>query len=357
LVTSAGGIVGQGIMKSLILANPKAESTTSRNYRIIATDKNSKATGIYRADMYAIIPSAASPNFIETILRLCRVHNIDAIFPGSEEELPVLASFSDRIAAESGAMTLASPADVLSNVFDKWRLHEFLKDCGVPSPATSLPENKEQFSKEVGFPLVVKPRVLNGSKRVYVVDDKEEMEYSLRKISRSGGLPILQEFLSEYYEEYTAGVLVDMHGQGTILSSIAMKRELKDGQTYKAFVDDFPQIRQAAESVALKFGVRGPVNIQLRLHEDKPMVFDINPRFSGSCPIRAACGVNEPDLLFRNAVLGERKINHVKASRRLVCMRYWNEVYIPYDVYEKISNSLCDDISKKCDGSFTLDYF
>ena len=65
--------------------------------------------------------------------------------------------------------------------------------------------------------------------------------------------------------------------------------------------------------------------------------------------MRAAAGVNEPDIVFRNAVLGEEV--KVDAYERLVCMRYWNEVYVSYALYEKASRGKIEK------GSFVLDYF
>jgi carbamoyl-phosphate synthase large subunit len=35
------------------------------------------------------------------------------------------------------------------------------------------------------------------------------------------------------------------------------------------------------------------------------MIFEINPRFSGTSSIRAMLGFNEPDLLIRKHLLGE----------------------------------------------------
>ena len=50
--------------------------------------------------------------------------------------------------------------------------------------------------------------------------------------------------------------------------------------------------------------------------------------------MRAVAGINEPDLHYRNAVLGQEiKLNSYK---KLVCMRYWNEVYVEKQKYEEI---------------------
>ncbi|MCL5069239.1 MAG: ATP-grasp domain-containing protein, partial [Thaumarchaeota archaeon] len=93
------------------------------------------------------------------------------------------------------------------------------------------------------------------------------------------------------------------------------------------------KFRKTAEEAALKLGSKGPINIQGRFHEDKLKIFEINPRFSASTPMRAVAGVNEADIVFRNLVLHE-KIK-VESYRHLVCLRYWNEVYVPLATYTK----------------------
>ena len=118
-----------------------------------------------------------------------------------------------------------------------------------------------------------------------------------------------------------------------VMSSIAIRRTLKGGQTYKAFIDGFDGVRKSAEEVALRLGARGPVNIQSRLVDGSPKIFEINPRLSASSPMRAVAGVNEPDLLYRNAVLGDEP--KVTRYQRLVAMRYWNEVYVRQSTYEE----------------------
>ena len=48
------------------------------------------------------------------------------------------------------------------------------------------------------------------------------------------------------------------------MSSISIRKYLKGGQTYKAFIDDYPIVRHSAENVAEKLGVTGAVNIQAK---------------------------------------------------------------------------------------------
>jgi carbamoyl-phosphate synthase large subunit len=145
---------------------------------------------------------------------------------------------------------------------------------------------------------------------------------------------MLQEYVGNESQEFTTGVVVGSDGK-SVLSSIAMRRTLKGGQTYKAFIDHFQDVRAAAEEVAVRLGARGPINVQTRAEDGAQVVFDVNPRFSASCPMRAVAGVNEPDITFRDFVMGEKV--RVRDYQRLVSMRYWNEVYVRASTYEKAS--------------------
>jgi len=250
---------------------------------------------------------------------------------GADEELGVVASAAERIRKESGAVAISNSKETIAIGSDKWKTYEFMKRNGLPRAESALPKDKARFVKEFGFPVVVKPREGHGSEQFYVAGGSDELEQAIGAIHRRGWRPMLQEFLAGEDNEFTTGVTV---GRGTkIMSSIAMRRSLKGGQTYKAFIDNFPEVRKAAEKVALRFGGSGPVNVQARMAKGEPKLFEINPRFSASCPLRAAAGVNEPDILYRNFVLGEDV--RTEGYERLVCLRYWNEVYLPYGEYER----------------------
>jgi carbamoyl-phosphate synthase large subunit len=345
LVTASGSIVAQGIIKSLKLANKKGGRI---RYDIVAVDMSPLAAGLYRCDTGVIVPPVSSPDYVNTIAGICESEKIQAIFCGSDDELLALAG-AKKVIEESGAKLLTGSLDALAIARDKWKTYEFCVANNLPCAPSALPQMRDEFAREFGFPLVVKPREGYGSVHLYVAKNREEVEHALLAIENAGWHPILQKYLAG--DEFTSGVTIDRSCRYA-MSSIAIRKTIKHGQTYKAFIDDFYDVRKSAEEIALKLGAAGPVNVQARLEEDgKPMVIEINPRFSATCPMRAAAGVNEPDIVFRNVVLNEE----VKVDRyeRLVCMRYWNEVYVPYDVFEDVSRS--GRIAEN--NSFVPDYF
>jgi len=348
LVTAVGGIVAQGIIKSLKLANLSDNSVVK--YRITAGDMSAQAAGLYRCDNGILLPSATSTDYIERILKIARDEDMDAIYIGSDEELLIIANSKKRIESESKVKVLSSPIDVLTTARDKWKTFLFLKENNLPVAESALPADDEKFVKEFGYPIVVKPREGYGSLYFYLVRCKSEMQQAISNIQKAGWHALLQEYLNENNAEYTSGVTIDRFGK-YVMSSVSIQKILKNGQTYKAFIDDYKEVRRSSEEVALKLGARGAINIQAKLIENKPKIFEINPRFSATCPMRSVAGINEPDIVFRNSVLGEEI--KVRSYSRLVCMRYWNEVYTDFPTYENLTSTG----TLGANDSFTLNYF
>jgi carbamoyl-phosphate synthase large subunit len=330
IVTASGTVVGQGIIKCLRLANSNDLGPVS--YKITATDASPLAAGLYRGDSGIVVPSGFDSGYVDSIVSVAQKAGASAVFVGSDEELLPLARARQRVEEEAGVKLIVNPLEVLETCMDKWKTYVFLKENGLPRAESAVPEFKESFYAANDFPLVVKPRDGHGSVGLHVAAGREEADFAVSMIEKSGSRPIIQEYLGDEGMEFTTGVTVSSDGK-QVMSSISMRRTLKGGQTYKAFIDRFNDVRASAEEVALKLGVRGPANVQSRMVEGIPKVFEVNPRLSASCPMRAVAGVNEPDILFRNFVLGEEI--SVREYQSLVSMRYWNEVYLRPSTLEK----------------------
>ena len=90
LVTSTGGIVAQGIIKSLKYHN-LYERERDHKYRIIGTDINYEAAGLYRVDKFSIVKKPSDPNYLKTIIDVCVKNKVHILFIGSDIELPILS--------------------------------------------------------------------------------------------------------------------------------------------------------------------------------------------------------------------------------------------------------------------------
>jgi carbamoyl-phosphate synthase large subunit len=349
LVTAVGGIVGEGIVKSLKFANMSDVSPVK--YKIYGVDINDQAVGLYRCDYGILIPPASSVEYIGSIKRIISENDIRAVYVGSDMELPTLANAKPYLESNSNAIVITNPLEVIETARDKWKTFQFLNNNNLPRPMSCLPEDKDEFVEKFGFPLVVKPREGYGSLHFYIVHSYNEMGYALEAIRKHGWRPIVQEYIDAMNQEFTSGVTIDKSGS-YVMSSISLRKFPKSGQTYKAFVDSFDIIRKSAEEIAMKLGVRGAVNIQVKFDRNEAKVFEINPRFSATLPMRAVAGINEPDIIYRNSVLGEDIC--IKEYKKMLCLRYWNEIYIEPSAYEQISSLKQIDQDNR---SFNIDYF
>lgn len=156
--------------------------------------------------------------------------------------------------------------------------------------------------------------------------DRRELAYRLETLDRANY--IAQEFVEG--DEYTAGTLTfDGKCQGTIV----MRRILRDGDTYKAFVVADPALHRFVAAAAEALKPFGPCNFQFRVRGGKPYVFEINARCSGTTYFRALAGVNEP-LLIADHLLDGKPIRY--APREIAVLRYWNEIVVENDRLEAL---------------------
>ena len=336
LVTAGGGGVGQSVIKAIKLANERYK----RKYTIYTTDINPLSAGLYRVDKGFLVPAAKDPEYIDKLVEIALREKIDIVIPASDPELPVLST-NKSIFYENGVEILVGNPESIKIGYDKWATYLFLKENGFDYPKTALPSEIDEILAETGFPLLIKPRYGSGSVGVNIAENLDELKFYIRKTPD----PIIQEYLQG--DEYTTGVLIDKDGE--VVGSISLKRELKKGATFRAVVGDFPEIRRIAEKIALSTGLIGPVNIQMKLTERGPVVFEINPRFSGTTVVRAYAGFNEPDIIIRN-VLFDEKVTDVNYETGIVMMRYLNELFIGESDLKKLNEEgyigKCGDVYK-----------
>jgi carbamoyl-phosphate synthase large subunit len=317
LVTGTGHLgVGEGIIRCLQQA-PGA-------YRLVAANSNPCASALYACQAGYLLPAADSPVYIDALKELCTEQRVEFLIPGSEPELEVLAAYAGSL-GDLGVTVLCNPPAVVGIGSDKFRTHQFLRASGLPTPRSARRPSVEA-ARELGWPVVIKPLRGGGSRNVHVVHDEREFELVVALMAVRGVDVFMQEHVGSSAHEFTASALMDP--KGSLIGSFAARRTLAGGATGSVEVEDFPEVRLLAERTAATLGATGPVNIQLRIDDRGPWIFEINPRFSGSAPFRAMCGFNEPDLLIRSIRAG-RPVGTSPPIIGVFGVREFNEVVLP----------------------------
>lgn len=308
-------MLGQGIIKSLRSATIPCE--------IIAADPSPLSPGLYWADQAALLPMANSPDYPDAVEELLDRIRPDIVLVGTDVELGVFAAHRQDWESKYDTQILVSNAETIEIADDKYATACFLESHGLDHPASALPENREALESLIataGFPLIVKPR--RGARAVGVSLVRNRAELSQALEGRTG--LVVQQMAGPDDQEYTAGVL--FFGD-EVKASIVLRRDLRDGNTHRAYVEDYPECDEYVRSVALALKPYGPANFQFRKGEDQRCrLFEINARFSGTTPMRALAGFNEVDLALRHLLQGEPIVQ--PEVRNGVILRYLQEQFV-----------------------------
>lgn len=328
LVTGAGSVYGLGIIKALKAAALAIE--------VIAADINPYSLGLFFADKGFIAPrAAAEENYYMFIENLCKEHQIKAIYTGSTAELSFYAKNRESLEKSTGAKVFVNSPTVIEICSDKWLTMCHLSRSGFQIPASiRYPEDAgmlSSFIKSVGFPLIVKPRMGRGSEGVVLVKDKQQL---LGNVKGKKSL-IIQEYLTDEEQEFTVGICINQKGK--VISQIALRRYLQEGVSIAAVSDGYHEIAAYCAAVASTLGAYGAINIQLRLKDGIPVIFEINPRFSSSTGMRLLFGINEPESLIRSEVLCQEVIPGCAATG--VVLRQYSDYYFPLDKLNSLSTA------------------
>lgn len=323
LITAiGGGGHGEQILKALLEAEPG-------RYVLHGADINSNSPQRSMVDRFFVTPPATCPEFIDKILSYCKENDIRAVFHGCEPELRAYSAARDRF-LEAGVLLPINPEGVIETCLNKQRTAAVLDKLGFFPPAYTVVSNIEAVTKINWFPVVAKPHVGGGgSNNCFIAQNRDELQHLLAYLRIDQTRPLMvQEYVGTPENEFTVGVLHDLDGH--FINSIGLRRELKSALSVRSSVQNrsgridlgtklvissgisqgeigrFPEVTEPCERIAAAMGVKGPVNIQCRLVDGVVKVFEINPRFSGTTSIRAKMGFNEPDLLLRRHLSGER---------------------------------------------------
>ena len=258
--------------------------------RVVVTDVNPLSPTVYVADRSYEVPLSTDPAYLDTIRRICRDEHISLIVPTIDDELLAFAEASLELAT-AGIRVAVSGPKTIGACNDKYHTWRVLSARGLPVAATYLPFD---LPDAPAFPLFIKPRFGRGGVGAFPIRDAHELAFFLRYVAD----PVIQPYLSG--PEFTIDVLSDFEGR--VLSVVPRERVV----IRAGVVDRGRTVRDEAlialgASAAQALECVGAVNIQCRIVDGRPVIFEINPRFSGGIPLTIAAGADFPHMLVQLA--------------------------------------------------------
>ena len=218
-----------------------------------------------------------------------------------------------------GIPVLGTSYQALDIAEDRGRFSTLLKELGVPYPKFGSVTSAEQgieLSRELGFPLLVRPSYVLGGQRMKIVINETELEHHVVDILRD--MPDNKILLDHFLEgaiECEADAICD--GEDTYIIGIMQHIEpagIHSGDSYAVLppynLGDMvlEQIEEITKKVAVALETKGLLNIQFAVKDDMVFVIEANPRASRTVPFIAKA-YQEPYVQYATQVmLGEKKV-------------------------------------------------
>ena len=206
---------------------------------------------------------------------------------------------------------------------DRGRFSTLLKEQGIPYPEFGVatdPDEALETSKQIGFPLLVRPSYVLGGQSMKIVINETELENHIIDIWKH--LPDNKVLLDHFLDgaiEAEADAISD--GKNVYIIGIMQHIEpagIHSGDSYAVLppynLGDFivKQMEHYTEKIAQALEVKGLINIQFAIKNDKVYVIEANPRASRTVPFICKA-YDEPYVNYATKVmLGEKKIKDFK---------------------------------------------
>ena len=305
LITAIGGDIAQSVARLVRLSIP--------DFRLIGTDIDTEHGGSLFVDELMQVPAAGSLDYTAAMTTIIDKESVNYVIPMSEAELGVLLPL---IATPQRVRWITAGAQVIKAGIDKLETMRALEHMHIPVPWT-IPVG---VGSPRAFPCIIKDRTGSGSRGVYTVNDDEDARYLAARHPSA----VFQELLQPANREVTCAVYRAADGR---VATLQMRRRLIGGFTGWAVIIDEPAIAKICEQVAIQLDLRGAMNIQLRLTDDGPRIFEINPRYSSTVYMRHEIGFT--DVVWAFDELRGRRIDFPRIPAGTIIVRTQGAAVIP----------------------------
>jgi len=222
-----------------------------------------------------------------------------------------------------GIKIMGTSFNALDLAEDRGRFSELLAKNNIPYPKFGVIEDAEEaieLSKEIGFPLLVRPSYVLGGQGMKIVINEQELEEHVINILKDipGNRVLLDHFLENAIEA-EADAICD--GEDVYILGIMQHIEpagIHSGDSYAVLppynLGDFVmrQIEEHTKKIALELKTVGLINIQFAIKNDKVYIIEANPRASRTVPFIGKA-YQEPYVNYATKImLGAKKVKDFK---------------------------------------------
>ena len=244
-----------------------------------------------------------------------------------------------------GIKVIGTSYESLDLAEDRGSFSTLLKENDIPYPKFGVVESAEQaieLSKDLGFPLLVRPSYVLGGQKMKIVINEEDLEHHVVDILRD--MPD-NKILLDHFLDGAIEAEADAICDGDEVKIIGIMQHIEpagihSGDSYAVLppynLGDFiiQQIEEHTKVIAKALNTVGLINIQFAVKDDKVYVIEANPRASRTVPFIAKA-YQEPYVNYATKVmLGENIIKDFDFSP----VKNGYAIKIPVFSFEKFPN-------------------
>jgi carbamoyl-phosphate synthase large subunit len=211
-------------------------------------------------------------------------------------------NLADRL-HEAGVPIIGTSPDSIDLAEDRKRFGALLAELKIPCPENSSVTSAEEakvVANKIGYPIVVRPSFVLGGRAMAIVYDEQSLdEYMRSAVDASPEKPILIDKFLERAAEFDVDALAD--DTAVVIAGIQEHIEeagIHSGDSssvlpaQKIAAEHLETIAHYTRSLAKALRVKGLMNIQFAIQDDRVYVIEVNPRASRTVPFVAkATGV------------------------------------------------------------------
>lgn len=233
---------------------------------------------------------------------------------------------------------------------DRGNFSDLLKELDIPYPKYGVADSAEEaleVAAQVGYPVLVRPSYVLGGQGMSIVINDEELERAVVNLLKNmpGGRILIDHFLDRA-EEAESDAICD----GEDVCIIGLMEHIEPAGIHSgdssAVLPPFElsenvirQMEEYTRKLAFALNVRGLLNIQFAIKDEKVYVIEANPRASRTVPFIAKAY----DVPFVNiatkVMLGANKLKDFKIERKLEGFAIKEPVF-SFDKFPEVNKEL-----------------
>ena len=247
---------------------------------------------------------------------------------------------------QAGVPILGTSPETIDLAEDRDRFRKVMDELGIPQPESGMASRIEEalaIAEEIGYPLIVRPSYVLGGRGMEIVHDEQMLrEYVAAAVGVSPERPILIDRFLQNALEAEADAIAD--GRDAFVPAVMEHIEqagVHSGDSACVIPPvSIPQkhldtIEGYTKKIAIALDVRGLMNIQYAIADDKVYVLEANPRASRTVPlVSKVCNI--PMARLATQVLLGKKLQDLGLERKPVPHFGVKEAVFPFNMFPEV---------------------